>query len=161
MSTDMSSPSAEPAELEVVSSRVFAATRELVFEAFANPAHLVHWWGPKGFTNTFHQFDLRPGGAWRFVMHGPDGTDYQQAKDFVEVVAPERIVYQHSQPMHNFQMTMTFAEHPGGMMLTWRMLFEASPHNENLKSFIPTANEENFDRLEAYLEKLSPQGRRS
>ena len=159
MTTDASNASTEPTELEFVCSRVFTTPRELVFETFSNPNHLIHWWGPKDFTNTFQQFDLRPGGAWRFVMHGPDGTDYPQVKDFVEVVAPERIVFQHSQPMHNFQMTMTFAEHPNGTTLTWRMLFEASPHNANLKSFIPIANEQNFDRLEAYLDKLSPKSR--
>jgi uncharacterized protein YndB with AHSA1/START domain len=47
-------------EAEIVSSRFFAAPRELVFEAFSNPGHLVHWWGPEGFTNTFHEFDMRP-----------------------------------------------------------------------------------------------------
>ena len=156
MTTDASNPSTEPTEFEFVCSRVFTAPRELVFEAFSNPNHLIYWWGPKDFTNTFQEFDLCPGGAWRFVMHGPDGTDYPQVKDFVEVVAPERIVFQHSQPMHNFQMTMTYADHPDGTTLTWRMLFEPSPQNANLKSFIPTANEQNFDRLEAYLGKLSP-----
>ena len=60
---------------EIVSIRVFDFPRELVFNAWTDPEHLVHWWGPKGFTNTFHEFDLRPGGIWRFVMHGPDGRD--------------------------------------------------------------------------------------
>jgi uncharacterized protein YndB with AHSA1/START domain len=116
--------SEEGAGLEVVSTRVFAAARELVYEAFSNPDHLVHWWGPKGFTNTFSEFDLRPGGAWRFVMHGPDGVDYRNATDFVEVVQPERIVFQHLRPVHRFQMTMTFTEQSGQTKLTWRMLFE-------------------------------------
>lgn len=147
-----------PARFEVVSTRVFAAPRELVFEAFSNPAHLVHWWGPKGFTNTFSEFDLRPGGAWRFVMHGPDGVDYQMAKDFVEVVTPERIVLQHLKPMHRFQMTMTFAEHSGNTELTWRMLFESAAETMKVRSFITVANEQNFDRLQAYLATLSLPG---
>jgi len=61
---------------EIVSSREFEAPRELLFQAWTNPDLLARWWGPKGFTNTFHEFDMKPGGTWRFVMHGPDGVDY-------------------------------------------------------------------------------------
>lgn len=145
----------EPVRCEVVSTRVFAAPRELVFEAFSNPDHLVHWWGPTGFTNTFSEFDLRPGGAWRFVMHGPDGVEYQMAKDFVEVVKPERIVLQHLRPMHRFRMTMTFAEHSGKTELTWSMLFESAAELGRVQSLITEANEQNFDRLQAYLATMS------
>lgn len=73
-------------EREPVTSRVLEAPRERVFRAFSDPAHLERWWGPKGFTNTFHEFDLRPGGNWRFVMHGPDGADFPNESVFVEVV---------------------------------------------------------------------------
>ena len=62
-----------------------------MFDAFADPNRLTRWWGPKGFTSTFHEFDLRPGGVWRFVLHGPNGADYQNESVFVEVVKPERI----------------------------------------------------------------------
>ena len=144
-----------PARFEIVSTRVFAVPRELVFEAFSNPAHLVHWWGPKGFTNTFSEFDLRPGGPWRFVMRGPDGVEYQMAKDFVEVVRPERIVFQHLGPMHRFRMTMTFAEHSGKTELTWTMRFESAAEATEARSFIIEANEQNFDRLQACLATMS------
>lgn len=74
----MTSPStrADTADREITISRVFNAPRELVFRAWTEPQHLAQWWGPKNFTNTFHQFDPRPGGDWRFIMHGPNGTDY-------------------------------------------------------------------------------------
>jgi uncharacterized protein YndB with AHSA1/START domain/ADP-ribose pyrophosphatase YjhB (NUDIX family) len=155
MNTSMGILSSTSADTGIVSTRIFAAPRELLFEAFSNPGHLVHWWGPKGFTNTFHEFDLRPGGEWRFVMHGPDGAEYQIAKDFVEVVKPERIVLQNLEPTHRFLMTMTFADVPGGTRLTWLMLFESAEENEKLRSIISEANEQNFDRLAAYLEKIS------
>ena len=145
----------EAARGDVVSRRVFAVPRELVFEAFSKPDHLVHWWGPKGFTNTFREFDLRPGGAWRFVMHGPDGVEYEIAKEFIEVVKPERIVLQHRDPMHGFRMTLTFAEHSGSTELTWSMLFESRAEAVRVKGFITGANEENFDRLQAYLATMS------
>ena len=132
---------------EIVSTRVLDAPREVVFRAFGDPRMLARWWGPKGFTNTFHEFDLRPGGAWRFVMHGPDGTDYHNATDFIEVVRPERIVFRHLKPMHRFQMTMTFAEEAGKTRLTWRMRFDSAAELERVKGFVPAANEQNFDRL--------------
>ena len=79
----------------IIGSRVFDAPRELVFAAFTDPKHLAQWWGPNGFTTTTHSFDFRPGGVWRFVMHGPDGRDYQNRVTYDEIVPPERIVYRH------------------------------------------------------------------
>ncbi len=73
MSAEEADPTGAFAAREIVSTRLVGAARELVFKAFTDPDHLAHWWGPNGFTNTFHEFDLRPGGTWRFVMHGPAG----------------------------------------------------------------------------------------
>jgi uncharacterized protein YndB with AHSA1/START domain len=147
----------ESADTGIVNTRIFAVPRELLFETFSNPDHLVHWWGPKGFTNTFHEFDLRPGGAWHFAMHGPDGAEYQIAKEFIEVVEPERIVLQHLEETHRFQMTMTFADDPGGTRLTWWILFESPEENARLRSVISEANEQNFDRLQTYLANVAEQ----
>lgn len=107
--------------------------------------------GPKGFTNTFHEFDPQPGGAWRFVMHGPDGTDYEITKEFIEVLIPERIVVQHVEPMHGFWMTMTFTDESGKTRLTWRMVFDSGEDAEQARGAIVEANEQNFDRLQAQL----------
>ena len=52
----------------IVTTRVFNAPRELVFEAWTNPKHLVQWWGPNGFTTTVRAIDVRPRGVWRFVI---------------------------------------------------------------------------------------------
>jgi uncharacterized protein YndB with AHSA1/START domain len=142
------------ADHEVVSARLISAPRELVFRAFSDPEHLTHWWGPKGFTNFFQEFDPRPGGRWRFVMHGPEGARFENASDFLEVVRPERIVFQHLEPVHRFLMTMTFEEEAGKTRLTWRMRFETAEEYARVKDFIAAANEENFDRLEAELAKM-------
>jgi len=76
--SDEGKPSAEVlSDRAFENSRVFDAPRERVFRAWTDPEHLKQWWGPKGFTNTFHEFGMRPGGHWRFVMHGPDGVDYK------------------------------------------------------------------------------------
>ncbi|MEO7911499.1 MAG: SRPBCC family protein [Roseiflexaceae bacterium] len=135
----------------MVSTRVFNAPRESVFRAFSDPHVLALWWGPKDFTNTFQEFDLRPGGAWRFVMHGPDGAMYQMAKEFIEVVPAERIILLHPDPQHRFLMTITFAEEADTTRLTWRMRFESAAEFEKVSGIIPAVNEQNFDRLEAQL----------
>lgn len=145
-------PSSEEASSrEIVSRRIIAAPRDTVFKAFSDPVQLAGWFGPKGFTNSFHSFELRPGGAWHFTMHGPNGAGFENENRFTEVVPPERIVYQHVQPMHHFSMTMTFAEQDGKTELTWRMVFDSAAEVTKLKGFITEANEQNFDRLETHL----------
>jgi uncharacterized protein YndB with AHSA1/START domain len=69
----------------IVGSRVFDAPRALVFSVWTDPKHLAQWWGPNGFTTTTHAYDFRPGGVWRFVMHGPDGRHYQNRITFDEL----------------------------------------------------------------------------
>ena len=139
---------------ELVHSRLIDAPRERVYRAFAEPEHLARWWGPKGFTNTFQEFDPRPGGRWQFVMHGPNGADYPNQSVFVEIVKPERIVFDHlSGPA--FQVTATFAEEAGKTRLTFRMLFETAAECDKVKGFAVGANEENLDRLEAELARMA------
>jgi uncharacterized protein YndB with AHSA1/START domain len=89
----MSKPNDQPADNEIIHSRVLHAPRELVWEAWTDPAHVVHWWGPRGFTNTTKRFEFRVGGYWEHVMHGPDGVDYPNKCKFLEIVPHERITY--------------------------------------------------------------------
>ncbi len=141
------------ADKQIVSTRVLAAPRERVFRAWTEPDHLTRWWGPKGFTSTFEEFDPRPGGEWRFVLHAPNGADYKNKSVFVEVVKPERIVFQHvSGP--RFQVTATFTEQAGGTRLTFEMLFETAAECEKGKKYAIEANEQNLDRLEAELARM-------
>jgi uncharacterized protein YndB with AHSA1/START domain len=79
----------------IIGSRLLNAPRQLVFSAFTDPKHLAQWWGPDGFTTTTHSFEFRPGGVWHFVMHGPDGRDYQNRITYEEIIRPERLVYRH------------------------------------------------------------------
>ena len=108
----------------LIATRVYDAPRELVFAAWTNPQHLAQWWGPDGFTTTTSTFDMRPGGVWQFVMHGPDGRDYQNRITFEEVVRPERLVYSHGggddvEPVR-FHVTVTFEDLGGKTRLTMR-----------------------------------------
>ena len=139
---------------EIVTTRVFDAPRELVFKAWTDPDHLAKWWGPKGFTNTFQEFDMRPGGVWRFIMHGPDGVDYKNKSVFVEVVKPERIVIEHvSGP--RFRLTITLAPEAGRTRLTWRQRFPTAADYDKIKALAIPANEQNLDRLEARLARMA------
>jgi uncharacterized protein YndB with AHSA1/START domain len=136
---------------EIISTRLFDAPRERVFAAFSEPLQLAQWWGPKGFRNTFHAFDLRPGGAWRFVMHAPDGTDYVMAKEFNAVEPPGRVAFQHLDPTHRFEMTITLSDLGKDTHACWRMRFESEREAEASRAVIAEANEQNFDRLAAHL----------
>lgn len=141
---------ASVAAREIVSSRVINASPEAVFAAFADPARLARWWGPSGFTNTFETFEFRAGGNWRFVMHGPDGTNYPNESVFKRIEAPALIVFDHvCAPL--FTMTITLQDRGGQTCLTWRMLFESAQLRDAIAKYAVPGNEQNFDRLQAEL----------
>src|SRR5262249_37559089 len=104
-------PTQATADREIVVSRVIGAPRELVFEAFTQVRHLSRWWGPEGFTMTTRSFEFHVGGEWDFVMHGPDGTDYQEWITWTEIVPPERIALLHGESRDDpnaFESVLTF-----------------------------------------------------
>jgi len=121
---------------EIVATRIFDAPRTLVFDAFTDPQHIAQWWGPNGFTSTISEMDVRPGGHWRLVMHGPDGTDYNNHIVFVEVVRPKRLVFKHmpekgTEP-GNHETTVMFEEEDGGAKtkLTMSLVFTSPAARE-------------------------------
>jgi uncharacterized protein YndB with AHSA1/START domain len=109
----------------IVQTRMFDAPRELVFEAWTAPEHVAQWFGPHGFTTTTEVMDLKPGGVWVFVMHGPDGTDYPNRIVYEEVNPPERLSYWHGDggEEHSFHVTVTFEQVGAQTRLTMRSLF--------------------------------------
>lgn len=109
----------------IVGTRLFDAPRELVFDAFTDAKHVSNWWGPRGFTTTTHEMDVRPGGKWLFVMHGPDGTDYDNEIVYLEVVRPERLTYTHG-PAPVFDVVITFEEEGNKTRLTMRSIFASA-----------------------------------
>lgn len=149
--SEKTAPAPPPATGEIVNVRVLAAPCAALFAAFADPNVLSRWWGPKGFTNEFHEFDFRPGGAWRFTMRAPDGTGYAMNHRFVEVTPAGRITVRHVQPGHDFLLTVELAERHGGTQLTWRQRFDDAAEGERLRGILTAANEQNLDRLAAQL----------
>ena len=126
---------------EIVFMRVFDAPRRMVWEGWTDPKQLVRWWGPKGFTTTIDEMDVRVGGVWKLVMHGPDGTDYPNKSIFTEVVPNERLRYRLSGgkrggPAAQFEMTATFEDDGDKTRLTMRMVFASTAaRDENVRVY--------------------------
>jgi uncharacterized protein YndB with AHSA1/START domain len=140
---------------EIEITRVVAYPRELVWEAWTKPEHLVQWWGPKGFTNTFHEIDVRPGGVWRFDMHGPDGVDYPNLILFDEIARPERIAFMHGsgdpdEPM--FRTVATFeAVSSNETRITMRLTFDTVEAADAVREYAVPGGNSTLDCLEEFL----------
>ncbi|RFS14214.1 SRPBCC domain-containing protein [Emticicia sp. C21] len=140
----------------IITTRVIEVSKGTLFKAYSDPEILAQWWGPKGFTNTFHEFDFNPDGQWNFIMRGPDGKDYKNKIVFREIVPLEKIVFDHaSGPYYKGTVTFTDTDQPNCTQLSYAMILESPKVYNNLKDFIAGANEENFDRLEETLSKLT------
>jgi uncharacterized protein YndB with AHSA1/START domain len=142
-------------DLALTTSRVVAASPARVYEAFEDPKQLARWWGPNGFTSTFETFDFREGGAWKFVLHGPDGKNYPNMNRFVELVPAERMRLQHVEG-HWFELTVTLTPEGHKTRIGWRQQFANEEELLLVRDYVIPANEENLDRLEAVLSGRTP-----
>lgn len=144
---------------EIVTTRIVNASINLAYKAWTDPKHLKKWWGPKGFTNTFNEFDLRPGGKWNFIMHGPDKGNYPNECEFIKIDKPNLIAWKrHSKPL--FQILTTFEEvSVDSTKIVFKMIFDSTEECNKLKAFVVDKNEENFDRLENELTKMAVQNK--
>ena len=140
---------------EIISSRVIYAPIEIVYHAFENPNHLKNWWGPEGFTNTFHEFDLIPGGKWILTMHGPEQGNYENSAVFETVIPQQLVTWKRiSQPL--FDMEIAFEKlRDTETSISFKMIFETAALCDKMRPFVEPKNEENFDRLEREIEKMS------
>jgi len=140
---------------EITTTRIVNFPINLVFKAWKDPNHLKNWWGPKGFTNTFNEFDLRQGGKWNFIMHGPDKGNYPNEVEFIKIEEPNLIAWKrHSKPL--FQVLFTFEEvSDDKTKIIFKMIFDTAEECNKLKPYVVDKNEENFDRLEVELTKMA------
>jgi uncharacterized protein YndB with AHSA1/START domain len=151
--------SSSTADREIVLTRELDAPRELVWRAYTEPAHAPNWFGPNGFTNTVHEMDVRVGGRWRFIMHGPDGTDYSNRIVYQEVVQPERLVFLHGEDVDDdpgaFHVTLTLEDLGGRTRLTQRMLFATAAQKKGVEQFgaVELGNQ-TMAKLAAYLKTM-------
>lgn len=151
-------PEASTAEREIVISRRIEGPRRLVFEAFTDAEHLDQWWGPTGFRNSTSAFDFRVGGAWVYLMHGPDGTDYPNRVDWLEIVPPERLRYRHGEREDDpnaFETTITLEERGETTLLTLRLLFPSKEQRDFAIDQVGAieGGEQTLARLAAFVEE--------
>ncbi|MGC2503888.1 MAG: SRPBCC domain-containing protein, partial [Silvibacterium sp.] len=116
---------------QIVATRVFDAPRELVYNMFIDAEHISNWWGPRGFSTTTSKMDVRPGGEWIHVMHGPDGRDYPNRVVYVDVRPPELLVYDHiSEPF--FRATTSFIDRHGKTEVRFATEFETAAFRDKV-----------------------------
>jgi uncharacterized protein YndB with AHSA1/START domain len=162
----MNAKNSEPAasDREIVIARDFDAPRELVWQAWTDPKQVVLWWGPRGFTTTIQVMDVRPGGVWEHVMHGPDGTQYPGRSVFHKVVEPERIVFSHGggregAPSVQFVSTWTFeVVEAGKTRVTIRMVFPTAAERDRVARDFGAVEggNETLGRLAGHLRDAQP-----
>jgi len=153
-------PEHATADREIVMSRVISAPRELVFEAFTQVRHLSRWWGPEGFSTTTRSFEFGVGGAWDFVMHGPDGTDYQEWITWREIVPPERIALRHGEfrdDPNAFESVLTFERAGDETRIVMRTVFPTKELRDEAvdKYHAIEGGEQTLGNLAAYVAELA------
>jgi uncharacterized protein YndB with AHSA1/START domain len=120
-------PDTALSDRELMVSRLIEGPRDVVFEAFTEVQHLSRWWGPDGFTTTTRTFEFSEGGVWEFTMHGPDGTDYPNWIQWMEIRPPDVIVLRHGEgpdDPEQFSSTFIFEERTDGTRVTLRSEFK-------------------------------------
>jgi uncharacterized protein YndB with AHSA1/START domain len=148
-------PQATNSEAALRTERVLPATPRAVFSAFEQPDRLAQWWGPQGFTNTFQQFEFKPGGRWVFVMHAPNGANHHNESIFREIQPDAQIVIEHVvKPW--FRLTVTLTPHDDKTHLAWVQEFESPEVAAEVRSLCEPANEQNLDRLQSLLASDNP-----
>jgi len=143
-----------PTEREIVMTRVFDAPRRLVFDAFTKPELLRRWFGPRGWSLVVCEVNLKVGGAWRFVMHGPDGTDWGMRGMYREIVPPERLVS--TEIFDDFPresvVTTVLVEDRRRTTMTGTIMYSSQEIRDAvIKSGMEHGAAESYDRLAEYL----------
>ena len=138
-------------------TREIQASAEALFQAISNPARLARWWGPDGFTNSFHEFNFVPGGQWNFTMHGPDGASYQNQAVFTEIYENSNVVIKHvSQP--RFTLSISLKSSSTGTLVNWVQEFEDPVIAASVRHIVEPANEQNLERWANEVNSLSNPG---
>jgi uncharacterized protein YndB with AHSA1/START domain len=146
-----------PKANEILLTRVYDAPVSTVWEAWTDPAHAAHWWGPRGFTLTTHSKDLRPGGAWRYTMHGPDGVDYPSVARYHEVEDQAKLLYDHGgsddrPPL--FRVLVRFTPLGKKTRMDMTVTLATPEAAEEIRKFIKkVGGDSTWDRLAEYLAK--------
>jgi uncharacterized protein YndB with AHSA1/START domain len=151
--------SANGMEREIIFTRVFDAPLELVFKAWTDPQLMTQWWGPQGFTNSGCELDVRVGGKWHIVMHGPDGTEYPCGGVYREIMPSQRLAFTNNaidkqgNPLLEGFTIVTFEEHDGKTRLTLETrAIGLVPQAPQMLAGMHTGWSQSLDRLAGFVE---------
>ncbi len=130
-----------------------------MFKAWTDPKQVAQWWGPNGFTNPVCELDVRPGGAIRIHMRGPDGVVYPMKGVYREIVKPERLVYtnyvfedEEGKPQLEVLTTVTFEALGAKTKLTVQeKVVKSAPAVETAVAGMEEGMNQSLDRLAEYL----------
>lgn len=139
-----------PGDREIVMTRVFDAPRELVFDAFSKPELLKRWFGPRGWSLSVCEVDLRVGGGFRFVLRGPDGKEMGMRGTYREIARPERSVHMESFDDYpgESQVSAVLAESGGKTTLTVTVLYASKEIRDAvINSGMEHGAAESYDKL--------------
>ena len=75
----------------VTLKRTLSVPLKLVWEAWTQPDHIAHWWGPKGMDTKIIEHDFKVGGKWKYTMQMPDGKKFISDGIYIEIIEFERI----------------------------------------------------------------------
>jgi len=147
----------EEGERELILRREVPFARELVWKAMTETEHVNRWWGPDSFRNEGVSMDFRVGGAWDFVMVGPDGARYPNHSVFKEITPPARLVFDHGDGKRMwFEMTVTLQATAGGTLITLRQLYGTKESRDEVveKYGARKGAEQHLAKLEAFLREI-------
>lgn len=140
---------------EVVLERVIPFAREQVWKVMTETEHTNRWWGPDGFRNVDVKMDFRVGGAWTFVMVGPDGTRFPNHAVFKEITPPSRMVFDHGDGQKVwFEASVTLEVAGRGTRVILRQLFPTKEFRDEVvaKYGAIEGGKQHLAKLEAYLQ---------
>ncbi len=140
---------------ELILQREVPFARERVWKALTVPEHQNRWWGPDGFHNEDVTMDFRVGGAWTFVMVGPDGTRYPNHSVFKEITPPSKLVFDHGDGQRVWFEASVLLEKTGvGTRITLRQLYPSrDSRDEVVKKYgAIEGGQQHLAKLEAYLQ---------
>ncbi|HEX9029312.1 MAG TPA: SRPBCC domain-containing protein [Anaerolineales bacterium] len=149
---------AEPGKQEVIVTRTFDASPELIFKTMTDPGLIPQWWGPRDLTTTVEKMEVRPGGQWRFVQRDPQGEQFGFHGVYHDVTPSERLVYTfefEGFPGHVLLETVTFEEQNGKTLVTDQSVYQSVEDRDGMvQTGMESGATESMERLVELLVKV-------
>lgn len=144
----------KPENRQIHLKKTFNIPISLMWEIWTTPDHIANWWGPKGFSSTIHEMDVKPGGDWKLTLQGPSGQNFANRSIFKEIVPYQKIVFEHFNP--HFITIVLFEAKGDKTIVDWTLLFDTVEMYEIVVNVhkADKGQQENIEKLEDYLAKL-------